>query len=173
MSFVAGQRIEARCSRCKDTTGHIVIVVVDDVPMKVECVACKSVHKFYLPAGQKKKVSSSVLRVRADQERGKVVEQAAKQSSSKSTLSSTAGRVSASAGKKKTLRADELENLWKNKLMKCYAEPKKYRMDAELSLGDSVEHSLFGTGVVEEVVANDKANILFKDGYKILKCIIK
>ncbi len=169
MAFVAGQRIEARCSRCKDTTGHVVIVVVDEMPMKVECVACKSVHKYYVPAGQKKKESSSVLRVRSDQERGKVVEQAAKQANIKRTPSSALSTTI----KKKPVRAEELEALWRNKLMKCYAEPKKYRMDAELCLGDSIEHSLFGAGIVEEIVANDKVNILFKDGYKILKCIVK
>ncbi len=180
MSFVAGQRIEARCSRCKDTTGHVVIVVMNDVPVKVECAACKSVHKYYAPAGQKKKESASVVSVRSNQERGKVVEEVGKKnaytnspSPSSSSNSFLSSQSKAKTKVKKNLDAFELESLWKKKLMKTYAEPKKYRMDAEVSLGDSVDHSVFGVGIVEEIVADDKANFLFKEGYKMLKCVTK
>ncbi len=175
MAFVAGQRLEARCSRCKDTTGHIVIVVVDNVPMKVECVACKSVHKYYVPAGQKKKESSSVVSVRSNEERGKAVEQAGKKNAVKQSLTSprTLSTTANKAKSKKVLNDFEKEELWKKKLMKNFATPKKYRMDEEFSVGDSVEHSVFGVGIVEEIIANDKANFLFKEGYKILKCVAK
>ena len=34
-SFVTGQIIEARCTRCKDVTGHVVMACLDGVPVIV------------------------------------------------------------------------------------------------------------------------------------------
>ncbi|MFR6517800.1 MAG: hypothetical protein ACLUPV_00325 [Bilophila wadsworthia] len=38
-----GDRIEARCTRCNDITGHVIVALVGGEIVKVEC-ACGSVH---------------------------------------------------------------------------------------------------------------------------------
>lgn len=55
MTASVGERIEARCTRCKDLTGHIVVSMLNGEIAKVECCACGSVHKYYPPAKKKKK----------------------------------------------------------------------------------------------------------------------
>ena len=42
-----GDRIEARCTRCNDITGHVIVALVGGEIVKVECRACGSVHKYY------------------------------------------------------------------------------------------------------------------------------
>ena len=41
-----GDRIEARCTRCNDITGHVIVALVGGEIVKVECRACGSVHKY-------------------------------------------------------------------------------------------------------------------------------
>lgn len=53
-----GQRIEARCTRCKDLTGHIVVSMLNGEIAKVECCACSSVHKYYPPAKKKEEAAA-------------------------------------------------------------------------------------------------------------------
>ena len=48
-----GDRIEARCTRCNDITGHVIVALVGGEIVKVECRACGSVHKYYPPATPK------------------------------------------------------------------------------------------------------------------------
>ncbi len=48
-----GDRIEARCTRCNDITGHVVVALVGGQIVKVECKACGSVHKYYPPVSAK------------------------------------------------------------------------------------------------------------------------
>ena len=52
-AITVGGTIECRCSRCKDITGHIVHVMDGEVPAKVECRACGSVHKYAKPRAAK------------------------------------------------------------------------------------------------------------------------
>lgn len=163
MAFVAGQRIESRCTRCKDTTGHIVIVVLDSVPVKVECCACGSVHKYYSPEGKKKTQDTTPLRVRSNQSRNEIVAEASKKNAPTSATSAPKTKQTSSA------RSSEDE--WKSVLSKTYAKPKAYNMSVSLGVGESVDHSLFGVGIVQAIVGNDKASILFREGLKVLKCI--
>lgn len=61
-----GDRIEARCTRCNDITGHVIVALVGGEIVKVECRACGSVHKYYPPATPKEaKGKTAVCRVKA------------------------------------------------------------------------------------------------------------
>ena len=40
-----GDRIEARCTRCNDITGHVIVALVGGEIVKVECRACGSEGK--------------------------------------------------------------------------------------------------------------------------------
>lgn len=50
----AGDPIEARCTKCRKTTNHVIIAMADDVPAKVECNTCGGQHKYRSPAAAKK-----------------------------------------------------------------------------------------------------------------------
>ncbi len=170
MTFVAGERTNSRCTRCKDITSHVVIVVVDNIPAKVECCACGSIHKYSMPNQEKKKKESGPLRVRANQSREQVVENANK------SFSSTSSKISGSSQskvKKTSAKVHDYRQLWQEKLSKSFAESKPYTMEVEVQLNDIVEHAVFGTGIVLEILGNDKAEFLFAEGVKVLKCCVK
>ncbi len=169
MAYKAGERLNSKCTKCKDITNHIVIVVVDEYPAKVECCACKSVHKYHPPEAVRKKKESGPVRVRSDQSREQVVEKAGRAQAGTSSLST----FGTSSRKTQAVKTEDLESLWRKKMSQNFSEAKQYRMDIEISKGETVEHPTFGAGIVEEIIANDKAQFLFQEGRKILKCIAK
>lgn len=145
-----GERIEARCTRCNDVTGHVIVALVAGVVVKVECCACGSVHKYY-PA------SST----------------AAKGKSADRATSTAAPRAKAAPrGQAKAAQAAAAaENAWRTAIERPSAPAAKaYSMTTSLAVGDTVEHPVFGLGSVRTVVAPDKAEILFRDGSRLLRC---
>ena len=52
--FAAGDHIDAKCTKCKDTTNHTIVALVDGTVAKVECNTCGGTHN-YRPATAKKK----------------------------------------------------------------------------------------------------------------------
>ena len=50
----AGDPIEARCTKCRKNTNHIVVAMADEVPAKVECNTCSGQHKYRPPTAPKK-----------------------------------------------------------------------------------------------------------------------
>ncbi len=172
MAFSASQRIEARCTRCKDLTSHIVIVVVDNVPAKVECCACGSIHKYYPPAGEKKPKNTSPLRVSANQTRATAVENRAKSEKQTRAPRATSALSPSSKALKAMKESADLEQLWLDRINNTVAQAKEYSPSLEVAINDIVEHSVFGAGIVDDIVGSDKASILFKEGYKVLKCVV-
>ncbi len=166
MAFSASQRIEARCTRCKDLTSHIVIVVVDNIPAKVECCACGSIHKYHPPAGAKVAKKSSPLRVSGSQSRASAVENRAR---SEKVSSSRQSNASITKAMKESANN---EQAWINAMNTHVGEPKEYSPSLEIAIGDTIDHSVFGLGIALDIVGADKASILFKEGYKTLKCLV-
>lgn len=52
----AGDPIEARCTKCRKNTNHIVVAMAEGVPAKVQCNTCSGQHKFRPPTTPKKTV---------------------------------------------------------------------------------------------------------------------
>lgn len=142
-----GDRMEARCTRCKDVTGHVVIVFVDGSIAKVECLACGSIHKYHPPQGGGR---PELVRKHAGEPRR--------------ALTPVAGAA------KNSRAAENARAEWRAALERASGRPKAYGMETELSTGDVVEHTLFGMGCVRNVSRPDKAEILFEDGVRLLRC---
>jgi hypothetical protein len=53
-TLTAGDPIEARCTKCRKNTNHIIVAMKDDVPAKVECNTCSGQHKYRPPTAPKK-----------------------------------------------------------------------------------------------------------------------
>lgn len=56
-TFSAGDFVNSVCKKCKKTTKHIIVGLVDGVPAKVQCTDCKSNHNYRKEAapGEKSK----------------------------------------------------------------------------------------------------------------------
>ncbi|HKL25443.1 MAG TPA: hypothetical protein VJ910_04395 [Desulfuromonadales bacterium] len=57
----AGDPIEARCTKCRSNTNHIVIAMVEEAPAKVKCNTCEREHKYRPPSAAKKKTVSRTV----------------------------------------------------------------------------------------------------------------
>lgn len=51
--LTAGDYIASRCSKCKDTTNHTIVAMVEDKPVRVQCNICSSTHNHRDPAVKK------------------------------------------------------------------------------------------------------------------------
>lgn len=149
-----GDRIEARCTRCNDVTGHVIVALVGGAIVKVECCACGSVHKYYPPATAK---SARVPAAAGERK------------------SATGGKPKAAPrGQARIAQAAAAaESAWRTAIERPSAPAAKvYSMTAPLAAGDTVEHPTFGLGSVRAIVAPDKAEILFRDGVRLLRCAL-
>ena len=164
-----GDRIEARCTRCNDITGHVIVALVGDEIVKVECRACGSVHKYYPPATPKEpRAKAAVCRVKAGETRKEAVN-SFKPTASPSTSAVSPSAVSRAAAKAQKA-AEDMEQNWQRTMNKTAAASRPYAMTEKFAVGDIVEHPKFGSGVVQELFPPDKMQILFRDGTKMLRC---
>lgn len=164
-----GDRIEARCTRCNDITGHVIVALVGGEIVKVECRACGSVHKYYPPATPKAaKEKTAVCRVKAGETRKEVV------NSFKPTSTPSAAAVSPAMSRsaaKAHKAAEDLEQNWQRTMNQTVAASRPYAMTETFAVGDVVDHPKFGSGVVQELFPPDKMQILFREGAKMLRCV--
>ncbi len=143
-----GDRIETRCSRCDDLTGHIIVAMVGGDIVKVECCACGSVHKYYPPRIEKKSAGES------------------------STVSRKKGTQSTAARRTNLAKAEAHESAWRTEIERPSApEARPYAMDIILQKGDIINHTHFGLGAVVATMGQNKAEVLFRDGVRILRCV--
>lgn len=155
-----GDRIESRCTRCNDITGHVIVALVGGAIVKVECLACKSVHKYYPPVTEKAvREKKTVCRVKPGEDRKGAVSASRPMSKAMETKTALKARKV----------AEDLEQSWQRSLNLTSAAPKPYAMDGVFAKGDVVDHSIFGQGIVQSV-QNDRMQLMFRDGVKLLKC---
>ncbi|MCD6527080.1 MAG: hypothetical protein J7K75_08845 [Desulfuromonas sp.] len=53
-TLLAGDPIEARCTKCRKNTDHIIITMGEEGPVKVQCGSCSRQHKYRPPTVPKK-----------------------------------------------------------------------------------------------------------------------
>lgn len=174
MAQQPGDRIEARCSRCSDCTGHIIMAIVNGEIVKVKCCACGSEHKYrpqrIAKKGQENTATTAVRRIGAGEDRKSVMAEAERPA--RAARPAAAPRVSA-ATRKAAQNSADAEQRWRKSLERPSApEPRPYAITIELAAGDVVNHPVFGMGVVESVTRPDKAQILFRDSSRALRCTV-
>jgi hypothetical protein len=164
-----GDYITAKCRRCDDITGHVVMLVLDGQIAKIECKACGSVHKYRearLPGVLPPKVGA-VRHVRAGESRenSKIIAPASASFRHQSESPSQPARP------KRPASAAKLESAWQEAMVRHSAEiPKPYSMSTSFAAQDFIDHAVFGRGEVLNVSPPDKMNVLFQDGMKTLRC---
>lgn len=153
-----GDHITARCGRCEDITGHVIMIVVGGEILRVECRACGSVHK-YRPQKPvtKKREASGFKHVKAGQNRDQVIEKGQRKTSA-SAKSAPRGRA-------------KQEAAWQEAIFSLsHLTPQEYCMNGSFSIQSLILHSAFGKGVVLAVHKPDKMDVLFEEGLKTLRC---
>ncbi len=159
----AGDRIESRCTRCNDITGHIIMALVNGSIVKVQCVSCRSEHKYHAPAAERRsKKAETVCRVKHGEDRKNAL----------SAIRVTTPKPAASsrpATRKAQNSALEKEQVWQRTLNSTVATATPYSIQASYACGDVVDHPTFGLGVVQ-TVQGDRMQLLFREGVKLLKC---
>jgi hypothetical protein len=48
--LAAGDNVESRCTRCRVVTNHIIVAMVGERVVRVQCNTCNGVHNFHSPA---------------------------------------------------------------------------------------------------------------------------
>ncbi|MDL2316271.1 hypothetical protein LJC59_04245 [Desulfovibrio sp. OttesenSCG-928-A18] len=163
-----GEYITARCGRCDDITGHVVMLVLDGIITKVECKACGSVHKYRQAKSPPKtgERKTSVRKVRSGESR-----EQAREISSPATGSGQRRATQKSAAAPRRSSAAKLELAWQEAMLRHSGEEAlPYSMQGDFQVGSLIEHSLFGKGEVIKVTAPDKMEVLFQEGVKVLRC---
>ena len=171
-SFVTGQIVEARCSRCKDITGHVIMACVDGVPVKVECRACGSVHKYVAPGIRAHSEKEATVSVRAGRDRTLVMDAAVHAEAVRAQREDKASRPTPLSREEKKLaqRREQAEQQWQKAVSGIVGEAVPYTMSGSFSVDALVEHPIFGMGIVLEVFPPDKMEVLFREGVKRLRC---
>lgn len=159
-----GDHIESRCTRCHDITGHVVIVLIDNEISKVECRACGSIHKYYpLKTSNKKRKDTNGYFVRSKEHgitTGDTIQTSSQGLPAKKTQSKSRKSIEGNIRR------------WQEAINSSFGMPKLYSMMSQFDLGDIIEHPKFGKGIVQELVPPDKIQVLFEDGFKLLKSVL-
>ena len=169
-SLAPGQRVEARCTRCRDITGHVIIALVDGHVHKVECCACGSIHKYYPAVSKQVEVKSGPVRVESGKDRNKVVKEKEKRMPKPGLEKPRAPKAPARAAQQNARIQAELERQWEDAIAKNPSQPVPYAMSSRFAMGALVEHPSFGLGMVLALTPPDKMEVLFREGIKALRC---
>jgi len=139
---VAGE-VDSWCTRCRLLLNHRIVSMKDGKPFQVECLTCRSTHRFR--AG------------------GPGDRPAAPPASARGARPA----APASRSPKSSARAQAAirhEQIWeKATLGRAVLDFKPYEVGASFQEGELVRHKKFGDGVVTRVIDSHKVEVLFRD----------
>jgi hypothetical protein len=141
----AGDIIEARCTKCRAVLNHRIVAMVGSKVVRVECNTCGGVHNFYPPV-EGKKTSSVSVSVR---------------------------EKNTSAGKARSTGSSRDRDDWEALVPAMNSgRAVPYDMNGKFEVNDIIEHPVFGLGVVKVVVKPNKMEVIFREGKKLLRCVV-
>ncbi len=139
-----GGEVDAYCTKCRLDLSHRIVAMVDETIKRVECQTCGGQHNYRPPKGAK---AAPKTKKRATRKKPSAAAKAAAQAAAK----------------------DEQHKQWQEAIVGRPAEDfVPYSPAVALSLGQMVRHAKFGDGVVTEVRAGDKIEVLFEGGSRLL-----
>lgn len=134
-----GEEIDAWCTKCKMDLAHRIVAVLAARPKRVECLTCHSQHNFRKPKG----------------------------AGDDDSLPRT--RPAAAKGKRMTKSAAEALEQWEQHVRgKPEGAFARYSVKQQFTAEQLLIHVKFGQGFVSEVLEDNKINVIFRDGPKIL-----
>lgn len=140
---IIGQEIEAFCRKCKTDTLHVITALNQDKIEKVMCKQCMSYHK-YRPSAISTELPAP-----------------------KKVKQTPAPIIQPEAADKPIRRARR--DKWTRLLDGMdFGMAIEYEMNQVYALETPIHHKIFGFGVVKNVINDQKIEVLFQDGEKIL-----
>ncbi len=136
-----GGDIDAYCSKCDLDLAHVIIAMVGDRPVKVQCKTCNSPH---------------VYRGKKSDSRPKSAVAGSKSSAPKTPRGAAAAAARASSSWDKAIDGKDL------------AGAKRYKPSVTFELDDVVDHPTFRFGVVTRILSDGKVEVTFESGAKTL-----
>jgi len=143
---VAGDDIDAYCTKCKLLLTHTVLSETGGIARNVQCKTCGSQHKYRRAPGERK-ASGSV--------RAMLSERWGLNTTGKQPVSATM--------------------LWemKSQDMSSSVVIREYHMQDKYKSRDVIQHPMFGLGFVEKIRSETSMNVLFKDAVKLMAMNIR
>ena len=142
-----GDEVDSYCGKCKLERVHNVVALIDGEVAKVVCKMCGSRHKY------------------------KPIDPEPDGSAPKAAGRGGATKKKKPSGTRRTASAKSLESQWEAAMAENDpANSRTYSMDGSFEEGEVIEHQEFGHGLVSQVIAGGKMQVLFKDGPKRLIC---
>jgi hypothetical protein len=143
-----GDEVEAWCTRCRMNLNHVVVAVVGTGIEKVQCLTCNGYHKYYVPKREGSRPSKG------------------------GSASDTPGSGRSLKVDKTAASRDKAGREWATAMreMPGQIEPVPYRVQDSYGADDFIQHPVFGTGKVLDILGRDKIEVVFEGGKKILIC---
>ncbi|PLX97417.1 MAG: hypothetical protein C0620_00980 [Desulfuromonas sp.] len=138
----AGSAIEARCTKCRAITNHIVIAMVGDTPAQVQCNTCQGRHN-YRPI--------------------KAAASAKAEKAGKTTSRTPATR-------RLSLEQQQQQQWQDLNLAAKREQAKPYQLTTTFAVNAVISHPTFGIGIVTRKAGTNKIEVLFEQGCKLLRC---
>lgn len=155
-AHAVGGIVEAICGKCNDVMGHTIMAMVGGEIVKVECRACKSVHKYRPP------VRGAAGRETQTLKRGR---------NGSPALSGQSAVAPKKTAARKVDTALDRQQAWQNAMRDHDpGTARPYAISEAFAVGEAMTHPVFGAGVVTALVPPDKMDVLFALGTKRLLC---
>ena len=137
-----GSTVEATCGKCRDVTTHVVLARIGGKPSRVECRVCHATHQYRPPAGATATATAS------------------------KTASRPGAKPSGGARRKSgsSAAAPPPEEVWAKAMRNATGSAIAYATSRRFEVGQRIQHSTFGEGVVIRLASPTVCEILFNTG---------
>lgn len=135
-----GSDTDAYCSKCDLDLAHVIVAMVGDRPVRVQCKTCRSTHAY----------------------RGKKAVDGPSAKKSAGAKTGATKRVNARAAAN---RANEYEAAMDGKDL---SRAKRYKPATAFEVDDVIDHPTFRFGVVTRLLSDAKIEVVFDSGVKTL-----
>lgn len=132
-----GSTVEATCGKCRDVTSHVVLARIGGKPSRVECRVCHATHQYRAPAGGAK----TAARPGAKPSGG--------------TRRKAGGSAAASLPP---------EEVWAKAMRGAAGTAVAYATNRRFEVGQKLQHSTFGEGVVVRLASPTVCEVVFSTG---------
>jgi hypothetical protein len=131
-SYSAGEDIESWCTKCRLELGHTIVAMVGNLPKRVKCNTCNSLHNYRAKPAEKR-----------------------------------SARTGASGQKRKS-RGKTYKDYLALLTEADRSNSRAYSIKSTFRENDVIEHPKFGTGLVLSTVKDNKIDVIFENGPKLL-----
>jgi len=137
-----GDRIDARCTKCRKIMNHTIVAMVASQPVRVKCNTCQGEHNYKNPTPVKK-----------------------------SKASDGGQKKAAKVARPKADSQESVRREWENLCQNMNnAKAVDYKMEGNFPVDSLINHKIFGVGFVQQVCGPKKILVLFQAGRKLLRC---